>query len=171
MGAYVMTFGIAKPIFDSGNQTFMAASLALLAAVSFALSTIFSKRALRNVDYGLGTYIRFLIFSAVMILIVIPSGDIARISDISQEQIFILILIVLTTGSLATYLYYYGLKYISASVSSICELAFPLTAVLLEFILHGKILSMVQWAGVALLFVAIRQVTAITKSEAESQND
>ncbi len=161
VGAYIMTFGWHVPQLNSGDYTFMAATLALIAAVSFALSTVFSKRALRRIDYGLGTYIRFLIFTVVMFFIILPGGDWAAVSAISQKQIMILIIIAITTGGLATYLYYSGLKYITASLSSICELAFPLTAVLLEYLLRDHILSPVQWLGVAVLFFAIFKVSRL----------
>jgi drug/metabolite transporter (DMT)-like permease len=159
IGAYVMTFGLEKPQLESGNHTVMAAGLALIAAISFSLSTIFSKRVLRRIDYGLGTYVRFLVFTGVMFIIVVPTGKLGEVSSVSNDQWIIFLIIALTTGSLATYLYYSGLKNISASLSSICELAFPLTAILLEFLLRDHLLNVIQWAGVAVLFFSIYRVS------------
>ena len=51
--------------------------------------------------------------------------------------------------------------HITASVATICELAFPLTAVLLEYLVYGKILNPVQWLGVALLLFSIVKVSKI----------
>jgi drug/metabolite transporter (DMT)-like permease len=161
VGVYVMTFGLESPKIAAGNHTVMAAGLALVAAISFSLSTVFSKRALRRIDYGLGTYVRFLVFTAVMLIIVVPSGELTEINSVSNDQWIIFIIIALTTGSLATYLFYSGLKYISASLSSICELAFPLTAILLEFLLRDHILNYIQWTGVAILFYSIYRVSRL----------
>ncbi len=161
LGAYIMTFGFGLPEFHNGDHTTMAALLAFIAAFSFSLSTIFSKRALRRIDYGLATYIRFLIFTAVMLVFVVPGSSLNAIGSISENQIIILVIIALTTGSLATYLFYSGLKHITASLSSICELAFPLTAILLEFFLRGHILNIIQWAGVVILFFSIYKVTRL----------
>jgi drug/metabolite transporter (DMT)-like permease len=167
-GAYLMTFGIDTPDLETGDKTTMAAIFALLAAISFALSTVFSKRALRRIEYGLGTYIRFLIFSVVMLIIVLSTGTINDIQSITDRHWMIFLLIALTTGGLATFLYYYGLKEITASLSSICELSFPLTAIVLEFLLHEKLLNWIQWLGVIILFLAIFKVTKLNSSKIQT---
>ena len=94
-----------------------------------------------------------------MLLIVLTSGTITEISEISSHQLFIFLLIAFTTGGTAIFLYYYGLKRITASVATICELAFPLTAVILEYFLRGNIMGPVQWAGAFLLLFSILRVT------------
>ena len=70
-------------------------------------------------------------------------------------------IIAFTTGGAAIFLYYYGLKNISASVATICELAFPLTAVILDYLIHENILSMIQWVGVAILVFSIVKVSQL----------
>lgn len=161
ISAYIMTFGFSLPNFNTGDKTTMAALFALLAAASFGSSTVLSKRALRNVNYELGTYLRFAITSLIMLTIVLSSGTIASIPEVSSKQIWIFLIIAFTTGGPAIFLYYYGLKNISASVATICELAFPLVAVILEYFVHGNILSPVQWIGAALLLVSILKITGI----------
>jgi len=96
-----------------------------------------------------------------MLIISLASGSISSVADISTTQFFIFFLIAFTTGDAAIFLYYYGLKRITASVAAICELAFPLTATVLEYILRENILNPVQWAGVAILFFSILMVTRI----------
>ncbi|MCL4278096.1 MAG: DMT family transporter, partial [Ignavibacteriaceae bacterium] len=95
-----------------------------LAALSFSASTVLSKRALRNVSFGMGTYLRFLFSAVIMLVIVVFIGDTKNIPDITATQIIVFLIIALTTGGTAIFLYYYGLKRISASVATICELAF-----------------------------------------------
>ena len=161
-GAYFMTFGLTSPNISTGDKTTVTALFALLAAFSFSSSTVLSKRALRNVDYEMGTYLRFLFASIIMLTIATTTGDISSISDITSNQIIIFLIIAFTTGGAAIFLYYYGLKRISASVASICELAFPLTAVVLEYFVHGNVLSPIQWIGAAVLLVSILKVSGIT---------
>ena len=161
VGAYFMTFGTTLPNFSTGDKTTIAALFALLAAFSFSSSTVLSKRALRNVDYEMGTYLRFLFATIIMLIIAASTGDILSLPEITTKQIIIFLIIAFTTGGAAIFLYYYGLKKISASVASICELAFPLTAVVLEYFVHGNILSPVQWIGAAILLISILKVSGI----------
>ena len=170
IGAYFMTFGLHIPNISAGDKTAMAALFALLAALSFSSSTVVSKRALKNVSFELGTYLRFAITSIIMLIIVLASGTINSVADVSTKQIYIFILIAFTTGGPAIFLYYFGLKRISASVASICELAFPLTAVILEFVLRDNILGPVQWAGALILLFSILRVTGITKIMAKNSS-
>ena len=160
-GAYFMTFGLNLPNLETGDKTTLAALFALLAALGFGSSTVLSKRALKDVSFELGTYLRFAISSIIMLIIVISSGTLSSIVSITTNQIYIFFLIAFTTGGPAIFLYYFGLKRISASVASICELAFPLTAVILEFALRGNILGPVQWIGALILLFSILRVTNI----------
>jgi drug/metabolite transporter (DMT)-like permease len=165
IGTYLMTFGLSIPAVNAGDKTPLAALFALIAAISFAASTIFSKRALRNVGFEVGTYLRFLVSSGIMLIIVLSFNQVGDISNITTDQFLIFIIIAFTTGGLAIFLYYYGLKNITASVATICELAFPLTAIILEFVLRDNLLNIVQWVGVAILIFGIYKVTNIDKSE------
>jgi drug/metabolite transporter (DMT)-like permease len=167
IGAYFMTFGLDLPKLETGDKTTLAALFALLAALGFGSSTVLSKRALKNVSFELGTYLRFAISSIIMFIIVISSGTLNSITSITTNQVSIFFLIAFTTGGPAIFLYYFGLKRISASVASICELAFPLTAVILEFALRGNILGPVQWIGTMILLFSILRVTNIRVSQAK----
>ncbi len=161
LGAYLMTFGFSFPNIEKEGKVILAALFSLLAAFSFGSSTVLSKRALKNVSFEMGTYLRFVITSGIMLLITISSGSIAEIGNVSTTQVFIFLLIAFSTGGPAIFLYYYGLKNISASSSTIFELAFPLTAVLLEYFVHGNILSLSQWVGVAILMFSMFMIAKI----------
>ena len=161
IGTYIMTFGLSFPPLDQTDKTVLAAVFALLAAISFGSSTVISKRALRNVSFKMGTYLRFSLSTVVMLTISLASGSILSVNEISTIQLLIFFLIEFTTGGAAIFLYYYGLKRITASVAAICELAFPLTAIVLEYILRRNILNPVQWTGVVILFFSILMVTRI----------
>ncbi|NJD21454.1 MAG: EamA/RhaT family transporter [Melioribacter sp.] len=160
-GAYLMTFGFTLPNFLTGDKTLVAAGFSLIAAVSFSSSTVLSKRALRDVGFEMGTYLRFLLSAVIMIVIASLTGDIKTVVSVSSYQWMIFLIIAFTTGGAAIFLYYYGLKKITASVATICELAFPLTAVILEYFIHRNILDLVQWCGVALLIFSILKVSRI----------
>jgi drug/metabolite transporter (DMT)-like permease len=170
IGAYLMTFGFKLPVISSDNKNLLAAMYAIFAAFSFGFSTVLSKRALRNVSFELGTYLRFAIASVIMFVVVLFFSELPAITQIQPNQLWIFIIIAFTTGGPAIFLYYYGLKNITASSATILELAFPLTAVVLEYVLHGNILSMVQWLGVAILIYSISNVVKMSSSRRASLN-
>ncbi len=161
IGAYIMTFGFSLPNFSTGDYTTLAALLSLIAAFSFGSSTVFSKRALRNVNFSVGTYIRFSIAFIIMMVWIAITGEYSAINQVSKNQWLIFLLIAFTTGGAAIFLYYYGLKNITASVATVCELAFPLTAVILDYFIHGSMLNIIQWIGVTILILSILKVTSI----------
>jgi len=170
IGAYIVAFGFNLPVIGTVSKTLEATLYALLAAFSFGASTILSKRALRNVSFELGTYLRFSVTSIIMFLIVVFSSSFESIDIISKSQIMVLFLIAFSTGGPAILLYYYGLKNLNASVAAICELAFPLMAVILEYFFHDKILSPFQWIGAIILILSILKVSGINFYYFRKQN-
>ncbi len=161
IGAYIITFGFNLPMIQTGDKTAIASMFALIAAFSFGFSTVLSKRALKNIGFQLGTYLRFAITAVIMFIIVSVTNEFHSFSEISINQFYVFLIIAFSTGGPAIFIYYYGLKKISASVATICELAFPLSAVVLEYFVHGKILSPVQWFGAVILLFSIIKVSGI----------
>lgn len=164
-GAYIMTFGSEMPKLDSGDKTALAALFAFIAALSFAASTVLSKRAIRNVRFNNATFLRFFLTSLIMLSVVTFDRGFTQIPEITGRQVIVFLLIAFTTGGPAIFLYFYGLKRISASVATICELAFPLTAVLLEYLLRGRLLDWIQWIGVGLLIISVIKILPLQLKE------
>lgn len=163
-GAYIMTFGIHLPNLDTGDKTLIAAMYALFAAFSFGVSTVLSKRALKNVTFELGTYLRYGFSSIIMLVLVLSFSQFNSVANITGTQWLIFLLIAFSTGGPAIFLYYYGLKNVTASTSTILELAFPLTAIILEYLIHGKMLDIIQWIGVFILIFSITMVTKLSQT-------
>lgn len=161
VGCYFVTFGMNLPNLSTGEKTIAAALFSLLAAFSFGSSTVFGKRALRAINYRVGTYLRFGVTTLIMFLIVAGTGNLGNFSQITSHQLLIFFIIVFSTGGLAIFLYYHGLKWVTASVSTICELSFPLTAIILEYLIRGNMLSWAQWAGAIILGYSIYKVSVI----------
>lgn len=165
IATYFVTFDGFLPNFDTGDKTAIAALFALGAAFAWGSSTVFSKRALKNVSFRMATYLRFGLTTLIMFFIVTSTGSLntAAFNLITPQQWLTFLLIVFSTGGAAIFLYYYGLKQVKASTSTIAELAFPLSAILLEFVIRGRVLSLSQWVGVIILFIAIYQVALIQR--------
>ncbi|MFA6512420.1 MAG: DMT family transporter [Patescibacteria group bacterium] len=166
LGSYFLTFGFEKPNLNAEGML-TPALLALLAAFSFGSSTVFSKSAIAKVSHGLGTALRFTITTGIMAIIILiiallNSLDIhtgyagfSGFSVLSWNIIFAFVVIALTTGGTAIFIYYWGLKRVTASRSIIYEMMFPVSAIVLEYFIHDKGLTLAQWIGAILVLGAI----------------
>jgi drug/metabolite transporter (DMT)-like permease len=158
VGSYFITFGFNQPVFE-GNAILVASLLSLLAAFAFGSSTTFGKKAVAKVNFRVATYIRFGLTSLIMFAIVIATGSLFKIVAVGTSQIIMLFLIAITTGGTAIFIYYYGLKRVMASKATIYELAFPITAVILDYVINKSIMSPGQWLGAALIIVSMIMIT------------
>lgn len=166
IGSYFLTFGFDKIDFSTNNML-APALLAILAAFSFGSSTVFSKKAITKISHGLGTSLRFTITTGIMLIIItvisllnsagINTGyeGFAGFKAINWEIFGVFILIALTTGGTAIFIYYWGLKRILASRSTIYELMFPVSAIILEYFIHDKMLTTGQWIGALVVIISI----------------
>ena len=87
------------------------------------------------------------------------SGEGLPFATVDETQWLLILVIGLTTGSGAIFLYYFGLSRVRASVSAICELCLPLSAIVFDYLVNGSTLSAWQWVGAAALVLAIFQIS------------
>jgi drug/metabolite transporter (DMT)-like permease len=158
-GAYLLTFGARLPAFSTGAGTVAGAAWATLAAAAFGSATVFGKRLLSSLDFRQATFARYgcTVVLATAYLILNRQGF--PFSSVTSVQWWIILVIGLTTGSGAIFLYYYGLSRVPATVSAICELCLPLTAILLDYLINGSILGAWQWIGAVILILSILRVS------------
>ncbi|MDO9511081.1 MAG: DMT family transporter [Bacteroidales bacterium] len=152
---YFLTFGFQSPSIDGGSVMLAAALFSLLAAFSFGSSTVFSKLALKNVSFGTATFFRYGFTAAIMLAFVLISGKISEIQNITSENWLVFIIIALTTGSGAIYIFYFGLRQVKAIVATVCELFFPISAIIFDYIFNGTRLSVVQWISAVIMIFSI----------------
>ncbi len=169
IGSYFVTFGFEKPVF-AGNEVFLSALYAILAAFAFGSSTSFGKYALQKVSYKTGAYIRFGMTSVIMFLVILLTGSFGFFGKVAMQDIGFFLVIVFTSGAVAMFIYYYGLKRVMASQSTIYELAYPATAILLDFILNGKVFSVGQWLGTAILIFSIYRIAGLGSEKKGGRN-
>ena len=150
IGGYLVTFGL-NPIKLWNNNNMVAAFYAILAALCWGSSTILGKYILKNLSFSLVTALRLLLTTIFGIIIIISIKINLLYSAISIQQWQAIFLIVFTTGTLALFIYYYGLKNIPASHATIFELFWPLSAVLIDWIINEKTLSVMQLTGAIML--------------------
>lgn len=156
--AYVLAFGKTGLDLGSINWFNSAAFFSLLAAFSFGSSTVLGKQALSSLDFKSTAALRFAVTSVLMLALITFNGNLFKLSLVSNTQWLLLGVIVCTSGAVAMFIYYYGLKRVTASTATICELFWPLSSVVLDYVLNKNVLSPLQLAASAILLLAFFQV-------------
>jgi len=158
-GAYLLTFGLSAPNTAADGISLKAALLAIVAAAAFGAATVLGKMLLGSLDFKDATFARYGMTSAMTLLYLGIRGIGLPFATVTEANWVMILIISLTTGSGAIFLYYYGLTRVRASVATICELCLPLSAVLLDYLVNDSILGFWQWVGAALLVGAILRIS------------
>ena len=156
---YFLTFGLQVPDLSTGNHTALAAGYSLLAAFAFGSSTVFSKKVLQKYSFFTATFFRYGTTTLIMLLLVLFTGSFSSVTGVNRFEWMIFLLIGLTTGSGAIFLYYFGLTRIRAMLATICELCFPLSAILFDYLFNHKVLTPVQWVSALVMIFAILKLS------------
>ncbi len=163
IGSYFLTFGFHLPHISQTDRLWEAALWAVIAAFAFGSSTVFSKRALKKYSFYTVNFYRFGFASLLLLIYVGYLGSLTEITNVTPQNWFFFIIIALTTGSGAIFLYYYGLKKVTASVSTICELFFPISAIVFDYLINKQSLSLIQWISAAVMTFAIVKISISRK--------
>ena len=164
VGGYFVTFG-DQPLNEWSDKTIIAALLSLLAAFSWGSSTVLGKHALNRLSFKTVTSLRLTVTAAIMFFILISTGEAETISQVSIENWKYIFIIVLTTGSIALFIYYYGLNHLPASHVTLYELFWPLSAVAMDWYIYGRVMSVVQLLGATMLLGSILLLSSKNKLE------
>lgn len=168
IGGYFMTFGISAPDFRTGSKTAISALYALLAAFSFGSSTVFSKMILMKYSFKTATFYRYGFTALIMMIFIFMSGKSFQFSEVTPNNWLIFFIIALTTGSGAILLYYYGLNHVRASLAVMCELFFPISTIIFDYIFNDSRLSAIQWISAGIMVFAIVNLNRQKDSEKTS---
>jgi transporter family protein len=123
---------------------------AVLSAIFAALTAIFAKVGVANINSDLATFIRTCVILLTLALIVYATGQFENPTSISPRTYLFLVLSGLATG--ASWLCYFrALKFGNASqVAPVDKLSVVLVAIFGALLL-GEKLTMLNWLGVALI--------------------
>lgn len=123
---------------------------AILSAVFAALTAIFAKVGVENVNSDLATFIRTIIVVCVLGLIVYATRQFQNPADISGRTYLFLVLSALGTG--ASWLCYFRALKLgdAAQVAPIDKLSVVLVAVF-GVVFLGERLSVLSWVGIAMV--------------------
>lgn len=155
VGAYLVSFGNLSPFEALGSDVAPGALLAVGAAALWGSSTALGRFVLRDVPFHALTGARLLLAVVPLVGIALAQGAFGDLGAGFGSQPGRLVLIALIPGLLALLLYYRGLSTTRASHATLAELAFPATAVALNWALLGVGINAGQVAGFFLLWAAI----------------
>jgi DME family drug/metabolite transporter len=148
-GSYLVAFS------DPGQVTverLLPAALGAGSALLWALGTVLGKHAGAKVPPAQLAGLRFLCGLPVAVVLLVALGDGVQASAADAPAI---VLLALVPGLAALLLYYRGLRGTTASAATLAELAFPLTALVVNAIAFETVLSGTQLAGAALLAATV----------------
>jgi drug/metabolite transporter (DMT)-like permease len=173
VGAYFITFGdpafggdgrtLVNPFAALGgsNDKLLGVAMTLVAAAFWGAGTVLGRRVLGKIEFPTMTALRFAgaLPSLLVVLAVEPSlfgpSPVTAFQVPGPAQVAPLIGTVFFSGLLGILLYYRGLRDTPAAVSTLCELCFPIAAIVLNVVVLGTPVGPWQVAGVILLWGAL----------------
>jgi drug/metabolite transporter (DMT)-like permease len=164
VGAYLISFPNLKPELFPGEQfnpNVIGIGYALLAALLWGASTVFGKYVLTKTDFKMMTGLRFFVAFIFLVILNASTGSIPPLSKVDLADWVYIIIISVTSGVVALFIYYKGLENTRASVATIAELGFPMAAVIINWIFLNATLVPVQLVGMIILVFAIFRLTRL----------
>lgn len=163
--SYVLAFAQDGFRLTDFNWQENAALFAFLAAFAFGSSTVFGKRLANHLDYKAVAALRFGLTAVLAFILISLNGDVLLSSDINSSQWSFLLLIVITSGAAALFLYYFGLRRVSASATTLLELFWPFSALILDYIFNANYLNYLQIFALVILLIAFFRISALSKAK------
>ncbi|MDP6756501.1 MAG: DMT family transporter, partial [Patescibacteria group bacterium] len=155
IAAYFVSFPELRVNLATGGGTIIAALLAVTAAFSWGASTVLGRYALKTLSFFSLSGLRFGLTSIFTFLFLFSTGDVSSINLLSGTQWWHVIAIVFSTGLVALLIYYKGLTHVPARMSTILEMAWPVSVILIDLIFFKNSLSITQWIGAVVLISVI----------------
>lgn len=164
VSAFFVTFKNGQINFATGGGVITAALLALGAAIAWGSGTALSRMTVLKLSNTLATGLRFMITVPLALLTVYLFKDSAGLLQIDTSQMFRFIIIALTTGMVALWIYYKGLQHTEVRVATFLELIFPLTGVAIDVLYYHNILAASQYFAGAVLLFAIYRLSLLNRA-------
>lgn len=192
IGAYLIAFPGLKIEIETGDRTFMAGFFAVLAGMFWGLGATFGKYSLNNYSETVVAGVRFVLggmFAFALMLIFVyfnrlflgfspyPLGPQTLNLSLTPPQFLNFVLIVIFSGLGAMLIYYFGLKRTKASFATLCELAWPISALIIDsffdiqtgnFGFRPQIYSFTRVIGIIIVTTSIFTLSLLNKQPAST---
>jgi drug/metabolite transporter (DMT)-like permease len=152
VGAYLISFPDLTP--TSVNQA-APALLALGAAALWGLGTVLGRRLTAKVPFAQLTALRFAVGMPAAALAVFLRGEWPLLGAVTASEIWGVAGLAFLPGFVAIMVYYRGLGSTPASAATLAELAFPVSALLLNWLILDRALAAGQLVGAVILVTTI----------------
>ena len=152
-GSYLIAF--AHPLSLGGVDGWAPALLAVSAAFLWGLGTVLGRHLGAKLPFAELTALRLAAGLVAAMVALGVTGDGSAYGRLSAKALLALVLLALVPGLLSLLVYYRGLRATPAAAATLGELAFPFTALFLDYLAFGATLSPSQWVGLALLVTTI----------------
>jgi drug/metabolite transporter (DMT)-like permease len=151
-GAYLVAFGDGHILTPASSFELQPALLALGAAAGWASATIWGRIATKTLPFEVVTALRVTCALPALMVAALVQGQLAVPSRVYIPS---LLWMAVVPGFAGLMLYYRGLRQTPASQSTLAELAFPITASLLNWLVLGAQAGWIQILGFAVVWGAI----------------
>ncbi|KHL94303.1 DMT family transporter [Paenibacillus sp. IHB B 3415] len=158
LGTYLLTFGWTIPFGHVNSFMGVGSLMALGAAALWGGSTVMGRYLLGSMKYETVTSLRFILALPLLFVITSMEGAPWQITggiSGSAAVAINLLLQALLPGLLSMLLYYKGLNTTKASVATLAELSFPMTGILINWIVYHQLVTLPQIIGFALIWTAL----------------
>jgi drug/metabolite transporter (DMT)-like permease len=162
-GAYVISFPDLKPTGFTWDSNMLGVALALGAAFFWGGSTVFGRFVLNKASFQVMTGLRFLSALVFLFFLNVYYKTLPELHLATGKDWFFVFMTAIIAGFVSLLIYYYGLRSTKASVATLCELAFPFAAVIVNWKFLGATLSGMQILGGAILLFAITRLTIVNE--------
>jgi drug/metabolite transporter (DMT)-like permease len=154
-GAYLVSFGFTGPAANFSGARWLPSALALGAAAIWGSCTIAGRILLARRSYWLVTAVRFCVASVFLGALLWHRGEGDALVAAVTTDFTSFAMMAYVPGLLALLIYYYGLKTTPAAVATLCELAFPVGAIAVNWWILDAPLSAAQLLGAGMLTAAV----------------
>ena len=148
------------------GQDFLAIAAAFGAALTWGGSTVAGRHLISKFGFLEITAVRYFMAFLILLPVIGLSGGAVNLGSIPLSDWGLFLMMAWGPGYLALIIFYKGLSGTQASVATLCELAFPVGAVLINWVFLDSPLSGQQILGAVLL---VGSVTWLSYSQARLQ--
>ena len=158
--AYLVSFGFSRP-WDLSAAEITAAGLAVGAAALWGSGTVMGRFMLAGTSFSVLTAARFFFALPFLAVLALARGEFTRAFTGIGDHALQVFLLALIPGLIGMLIYYRGLQETRASYATIAELAYPATALIVNWIFLDATLTVGQLVGFILLWAAITAMSRL----------